>query len=74
MICRAMKKITNRLIANNVETLAMMATPVVVSLFLFVSKSGALSSAFIQRSPIHPDSQPSVQTPLFVTHDFPFLQ
>lgn len=33
MICRAMKKITNRLIANNVETLAMMATPVVVSLF-----------------------------------------
>lgn len=33
MICRAMKKITNRLIANNVETLAMMATPVVISLF-----------------------------------------
>lgn len=33
IICRPMKKITNRLIANNVETLAMIATPVVVSLF-----------------------------------------
>lgn len=63
MIWRVMKKFTKRLIANIVDRLAMIATPVVVNLF-----------SVTQRTPIHPELQPSVQTPFSAAHDLPSLQ